>query len=95
MCIVCRSLFVLFSFLLSVVLRYTDSDYPLWYLQTLCFLVGFQIQPLAMSRSVQIFTAAVSYKKKITKPVGSFNILQLSCATCDIVFNLHKLISIW
>ena len=37
MCMFCRSLFVLLSYLAFVlsVLRFTDSDYPLWYLQTL------------------------------------------------------------
>ena len=40
MCMFCRSLFVLLYFfflaiVLSVLLRYTDSDYLLWYLQTL------------------------------------------------------------
>jgi len=38
-CMFCRALFVLLYFfwviVLSVFLRYTDSDYPFWYLQIL------------------------------------------------------------
>ena len=35
MCIFCRSLFVPLAIVLSVLHRFTDSGYPLWYLQTL------------------------------------------------------------
>jgi hypothetical protein len=35
MCMFCRSLFVLLAIVLSVLLQYTDSDYPFDYLQTL------------------------------------------------------------
>ena len=36
------ALFIL-AFVLSVLLRFTDSDYPLWYLQSLLAVLVFQL----------------------------------------------------
>jgi hypothetical protein len=63
--VVCPFVLFLLVIVFSVLLRYTDSDYPLWYLQTLCFLIGLQIKSTTISRSVDIVKAAVSYNERL------------------------------
>ena len=63
--VVCPFVLFLLVIVFSVLLRYTDFDYPLLYLQTLCFLIGLQIKSTAISRSVDIVKAAVSYNERL------------------------------
>ena len=63
--VVCPFALFLLVIVFSVLLRYTDSDCPLWYLQPLCFLIGLQIKYTAISHSVDLAKAAVSYNERL------------------------------
>ena len=64
MCIICRSLFFLSAIVLSVLLRFTDSDYSFdifkLFFQTFCFYISKHYLPFEICSSCSISSKAAS-----------------------------------